>query len=246
MYPAVNESERVTINKLILQVASSVLAFSLLVACNHQQINSSTQEQKPSVVSLFPKNDLMDSIVIDAVNEDKSIRAEQQTEKGTLLMIAKGREELGHLVVSSTMGQEGDQTFQSNYSIIYRQGDQDKVLMELPNYLFFRPSSKKISFEKLSFKEAEVYILTPQYQTGHGVEGYIFAIDKQNEDVFPLEIVKKDQVSKTLLYSEAEPLPSVENNILVVHPPVGAGTQEAEAKDIFYKLELHNKRFVAE
>lgn len=188
----------------------------------------------------------MDSIVIDAVNEDKSIRAEQQTEKGTLLMIAKGREELGHLVVSSTMGQEGDQTFQSNYSIIYRQGDQDKVLMELPNYLFFRPSSKKISFEKLSFKEAEVYILTPQYQTGHGVEGYIFAIDKQNEDVLPLEIVKKDQVSKTLLYSEAEPLPSVENNILVVHPPVGAGTQEADAKDIFYKLDLNNKRFVAE
>lgn len=143
MYPAVNESERVTINKLILQVASSVLAFSLLVACNHQQVNSSTQEQKPSEVSLFSKNDLMDSIVIDAVNEDKLIRAEQQTEKGTLLMIAKGREELGHLVVSSTMGQEGDQTFQSNYSIIYRQGDQDKVLMELPNYLFFRPSSKK-------------------------------------------------------------------------------------------------------
>lgn len=78
------------------------------------------------------------------------------------------------------------------------------------------------------------------------MEGYIFAIDKQNEDVFPLEIVKKDQVSKTLLYSEAEPLPSVENNILVVHPPVGAGTQEAEAKDIFYKLDLNNKRFVAE
>lgn len=38
------------------------------------------------------------------------------------------------------------------------------------------------------------------------MEGYIFAIDKQNE----------------------------------------AGTQEAEAKDIFYKLELHNKRLVAE
>lgn len=85
----------------------------------------------------------MDSIVIDAVNEDKSIRAEQQTEKGTLLMIAKGREELGHLVVSSTMGQEGDQTFQSNYSIIYRQGDQDKVLMELPNYLFSDHPAKK-------------------------------------------------------------------------------------------------------
>ncbi|KTD86782.1 hypothetical protein UQ64_15200 [Paenibacillus etheri] len=40
---------------------------------------------------MFPKNDLMDSIVIDDVNEDKSIRAEQQTEKGTLLMISKGQ-----------------------------------------------------------------------------------------------------------------------------------------------------------
>jgi hypothetical protein len=65
------------------------------------------------------------------------------------------------------------------------------------------------------------------------VEGYIFAIKKQNEDVFPLEIVKKNHVSKTLLYSEAEPLPSVENDTLVVHPPVGAGTPEEDAKDIF-------------
>jgi hypothetical protein len=227
-------------------VASSVLAFSLLVACNHPEVNSSTQEQKPSEVTSFPKNDHMDSIVIDAVNEDKSIRAEQQTEQGTLLMISNGREELGHLVISSTMGQEGDQTFQSNYSIIFRQGDQEKVLIELPNYLFFRPSSKKLSFEKLSFKEADVYILSPQYQTGHGVEGYIFAINKQSEDVFPLEIVKKNQVSNTLLYSEAEPLPSVENDTLVVHPPVGAGTPEEDAKDIFYKLELNNKRLVAE
>ncbi|WP_156114799.1 hypothetical protein [Paenibacillus sp. FSL R5-0345] len=74
------------------------------------------------------------SIFTPAVNEDQSIRAEQQTEKGTILMIAKGGEELGHLVVSSTMGQECAQTFQSNYSIIYRQEDQDKVLMELPIY----------------------------------------------------------------------------------------------------------------
>lgn len=194
-------------------LASSVLLCSLLVACNKQQNprtatpsntanqettninNSSTQEQNPSggIASVFPKSDLTDSIVIDSVNEDQAIRAEQQTDKGTLLMISNGKEERGHLNVSSTLGQEGDQTFQSNYSIIYRQGDQDKVLLELPAYLFVQPSDKKLTLEKVSFKDADVYILTPQYQTGHGLEGYVFAIDKQSGDVFALEIVKKTE-----------------------------------------------------
>ncbi len=95
---------------------------------------------------MFPKSELADSIVIDSVSEDHSIRAEQQASKGTLLMISNGKEERGHLVVSSTLGQEGDQTFQSNYSIVYRQGEKDKVLLELPAHLFVQPTDKRLSF----------------------------------------------------------------------------------------------------
>lgn len=221
-------------------------------AVNHKTANNSnnasTQEQNPSggIAGVFPKSALTESIVIDSVNEDKAIRAEQQTDKGTLLMISRGKEERGHLNVSSTLGQEGDQTFQSNYSIVYRQGDQDTVLLKLPAYLFIQPSDKKLIFEKVSFIAADVYVLTPQYQTGHGLEGYVFAIDKQSGDAFSLEIVKKGQVAKTLLYSESGPLQSIENDALIVHPPVGAGTPEEDAKDIFYKLDLSKKQLVAE
>ncbi|MFB5268611.1 hypothetical protein ACE41H_17760 [Paenibacillus enshidis] len=240
-------------------LASSVFLFSLIVGCNSQpksepstsesgtNSNTSTSnEQKvpQEVKSEFPKTDLTDSIAIDSVNEDQSIRAEQQADQGALLMISNGREERGHLLVSSTLGQEGDQTFQSNYSIVYRQGEKDKVLLELPAFLYVQPTDKKLPFEHVSFKDADVYILTPQYTTGHGVEGYVFAIDKQNGDAFPLEIVNNGKTYKTLLYSEGE-IPTVEDDTLVVLPPVGAGTPEEDAKDVHYKLDLNNKQLVA-
>ncbi|MHA7578992.1 hypothetical protein ACX12E_01230 [Paenibacillus vandeheii] len=247
-------------------LASSVLLFSLLVACNNQEDNGTTapvnntnqettnksnnlstsEQNSGDITSIFSKSDLTDSISIDSVNEDQAIRAEQKTDKGTLIMISNGKEERGHLKVSSTQGEEGDQTFQSNYSIIYRYDGQDRVLLELPAYLFVQPSDKKLTFEKVNFKDAEVYVLTPQYKTGHGLEGYVFAIVKQSGDAFPLEIVKEGQVSKTLLYSESEPKLSVENDALVVHPAIGAGTPEEDTKDLNYKLDLSKKQLIAE
>ncbi|NUU59353.1 hypothetical protein [Paenibacillus agri] len=250
------ESGRITIKRHALLLASSVLLFNVLVACNSQQQqnpgattnHSSTQEQNSSgnLSSVFPSSILADSLSIDSVNEYSTIRAELLTDKGTLLMISNGREERGHLIVSSTLGQEGDQTFQSNYSIVYREGEQDTVLLELPAYLFVQPSDNTLSFEKTSFKEAEVYVLTPQYQTGHGLEGYAFAVSKHSGEAFPLEIIHSGHVSKTLLYSELESFPTVENNRLIVHPPIGAGTPDEDAKAIHYRLDLSNKQLVAE
>ena len=176
----------------------------------------------------------------------RSVRAETQIDSGTLLMVSNGIEERGHLLASSSMGEEGDQTFQSNYSIVYRQGNEDTVLVELPGYLFIQPSEDVLSFEKVSFKDADVYYLAPQYRTGFGVEGYIFAVDKQSGEAFPLEVVKKGVVSKTILYSEGEALPNVENDRLVVHPPVRAGTSEEDAKAVHYALDLNNKQLIAE
>ncbi|WP_429371893.1 hypothetical protein [Paenibacillus sp. DS2015] len=239
-----------------------MLLLSLLVGCNNQQedgvivpgstanqeiTNNNNSSTQGDIGSIFPKSDFAESMIIDSVNENEAIRAEQQTDKGTLFMISSGKEERGHLNVSSTLGQEGDQTFQSNYSIVYKQGDQDKVLLELKAYLFVQPSDKIITFEKVvGFKDGDVYLLTPQYQTGHGLEGYVFAIDKQSGNAFPLEIVRKNNVVfNTLLYSEAE-APRIENDVLVVHPPVGAGTPEEEAKDVLYKLDLNKKQLVAE
>lgn len=216
-------------------------------ATTNNSNNSFTQEQSPgNIASVFPKSDYDESIIIDSVSDNQAIRAEQQTDRGTLLLISNGKEERGHLNISSTAGQEGDQTFQSNYSIIYRQEDQDKVLLELPAFLFIQPTDKILTFKKLSFKDADVYLLTPQYTTGHGLEAYVFAIDKQSGNAFPLEIVLKNKfAAKILVYSEVE-APSIENDVLVVHPAVGAGTSEENSKDVFYKLDLSKRQLVAE
>ncbi len=98
----------------------------------------------------------------------------------------------------------------------------------------------------MSFTDADVYIFTPQYQTGHGVEGYIFAIDKASGDAFHLNIVKDGKTSKTLLYSESSPFPAVKDDILLVYPPVGACTAEEEANEVHYKLDLKNKQLLSE
>ncbi|NMO97142.1 hypothetical protein [Paenibacillus lemnae] len=246
------------IRKHRLLLALAVLLSGSITGCSSQQSvepltpsatdtisnTSPSIEQKTAgeISSGFPTTALAASIVIDSVNEEPSIRAEQQTDQGTLLMISNGREERGHLNVSSTLGQEGDQTFQSNYSVIYRQGEEDQVLLELPALLFVQPTDKKLPFEHVSFKDADVYILTPQYKTGHGVEGYVFAVDKDSGDAFPLEVVKNGRVHKTILYSEGELLPAVEDDTLIVHPPVGAGTPEEDAKDKHYTLDLTNKQ----
>lgn len=161
-------------------------------------------------------------------------------------MVSNGREEQGHLFVSSVWGQEGDYTFQSNYSVVYRQEEKEKVLLVLPAFQYVQPTEKKLTFKHISFHSADIYILAPQYQAAYGAESYLFAIDKQSGDAFHLEINKNGIVSKSLIYSGTTSLPSVDKEILVVHPSVRAGTSEQDAKDIHYRLDLKNKQLIAE
>ncbi|SEN72462.1 hypothetical protein SAMN04487895_102349 [Paenibacillus sophorae] len=256
------ESERVTIKRTVLFL-SSILSLSLLLACNNQQNSEISMENELAttnvfpelpasdptgtggILSQFPESDISESISIDSVNYTPFVRAKTYTEQGTLLMVSNGREELGHLIVSSVMGVEGDRTFHSNYSIVYRQDNQDKVLLNLPALLYIQPSDKLLSFDKISFKEADVYLLTPQYQTGHGLECYAVAINKMSGDAFSLKFIRKGYVFEKLVYSEKQ-IPFNQNERLVVHPAVGAGTPEEDTKEIHYKLDLANRQFIAE
>ncbi|MBY9077012.1 hypothetical protein KIH86_20635 [Paenibacillus sp. HN-1] len=245
----------------------SLLSLNLLLACSSQpsgasyptasetsvpvtpsfspEITDTPTEINGDAVSKFPKSILSDSISLDSVGSTSSIRAETDLEDGELLMISGDHEERGHLIVPSVLGAEGDETFQSNYQFVYRKGNDDKVLLELPAFLYVQPTDKILSFDKVSFKEADIFLLTPQYRTGHGLEAYLFAADKQNGNVFSLEIRKGNTISKTLLYSE-QTSPFNQNEQLVVYPPIGAGTPEKDAKEIHYKLDLRDKQFIVE
>ncbi|MFM9279709.1 hypothetical protein [Paenibacillus jiagnxiensis] len=91
------ESGRIIIYKHVLLLTSLILLFSLLVGCNSEQKSepftpeSATNSNTPTsneritsweISSAFPKSALTASLAIDSVNEDQSIRAEQQTDKG--------------------------------------------------------------------------------------------------------------------------------------------------------------------
>lgn len=261
-YRPSRESERIIIKKVSL-VFASILLLGILVACNekdhvetnpliegadkaaNQNTAPPSSENQGQLTSQFPKSTLTASTVLDSVKDTPSVRAETVTDQGTLLMISEGREELGHVVASSNYGLEGDRTFQSNYSIIFKQDNNEKKLLELPGFMYAQPDDNKLSFKKVSFKDADVYYLAPQYKTGHGLEGYFFAVDKHSGEASHLKIVNQGYTSNTLIYSEIQPFPHVENNKLLVSPPSGAGG-DTEIQEQRYQLNLEKKQLVLE
>ncbi|WP_143804410.1 hypothetical protein [Paenibacillus sp. FSL R7-0337] len=89
--------------------------------------SAATPATTAGLTSQFPPEGLAGSVIIDSVNAEGTVRARTSAGPGELLMIASGPEERGHLNVSSNDGLEGEQTYQADYSIVYRTGDQDEV-----------------------------------------------------------------------------------------------------------------------
>lgn len=160
-------------------------------------------------------------------------------------MIASGPEERGHLEVSSNYGLEGEQTYQADYSIVYRTGKQDQVLLKLPAFLFVQPTDRVLEFAVVSFAKAEVYLLAPQYKSGHGLVAYAFAREKERGEIFPLSFKQGEIIHDTLVYSELPPFPANQNEQLVVHLPQGAGGEPGPGPQS-YELDLDKRQFVAQ
>lgn len=248
--------------------AGAILSLSLLMGCNNQEASGTgtpTNEARSTAVptasnaptasaevpsdsegltSQFPLEGVANLVRIDSVNDAGMIRARSAAGQGELLMIASGPEERGHLNVSTNNGLEGEQTYQADYSIVYRSGKQDQVLLKLPAFLFVRPSDQVLEFDTVRFKDAEVYLLAPQYKSGHGLVAYAFAVDKISGEVFPLSFKQGGIVHDTLVYSEIQPAPANQNEQLVVHSPEGAGT-DPELKPRVYDLDLEKRQFIA-
>ncbi len=198
-----------------------------------------------NITRQFPLEGLAGSVIIDSVNPEETIRARSAAGSGELLMISSSTEERGHLAVSSNDGLEGEQTYQADYSIVYRSGDQDQVLLKLPAFLFVQPTDRVLEFAAVPFEKAEVYLLAPQYKSGHGLVAYAFAMDKENGEVFPLTFIQGGIEHDTLVYSEIQPPPANQNEQLAVHLPEGAGG-DPEPGPQLYELDLEKRQFIAQ
>ncbi|ETT50019.1 hypothetical protein C162_12311 [Paenibacillus sp. FSL R7-269] len=207
--------------------------------------SAATPVTTAGLTSQFPPEGLAGSVIIDSVNAEGTVRARTSAGPGELLMIASGPEERGHLNVSSNDGLEGEQTYQADYSIVYQTGDQDEVLLELPAFLFVQPTDRVLKFAVVSFAKAEVYLLAPQYKSGHGLVAYAFAREKESGKVFPLSFKLGEIVHDTLVYSELPPFPANQNEQLVVYLPVGAGG-DPEPGPQRYEMDLAKRQFVAQ
>lgn len=233
-----------------LILGSSMLLLNLLVACSNKQTSeeitlNSNITQKPQIKTIDASIIGTPARIIDRINNTTSIRAQTQTENGTLFIRSNGFEEIGHLDAPSLYGKEGDLTFRGNYSIIYRHDNKEHVILKLSDLTFIQTSEHPISFDKISFKEADVYLLTPQYQAGHGFIFCAIAIRKGATEALPLIFSLENGIESNFFnYYGRDYLPYNKNGMLVVKPGISAGTSEKDAQEKYFNLDLNKKMFI--
>lgn len=235
------------------KILTSLLILSVLMACNKDDPSDPikvpsdrySDSEGRGVKTIFPNSEYANIITVDTVNPEGTIRARSSTALGELVVIAIGQEEEGHLNTPSTAGVEGDYTFQGNYKVINKINGKKQVVNELKELSFIQTSKEPISFEKVNFEEADVYFLTPQYTGGHGLSAYAFVVNKDNGEAAPLKFVNHGATTDTLNYA-MEHFPFNKNGYLIVTPGTSAGTSEAKAETVQYRLDVVNQYFIAD
>lgn len=264
-----NELERLravrTINKTAAMV-SSLLLLNVLMSCsnvnetnsdslntisNSDITNSSTIDQptestldsnKSRLETQFPNSEYVNVITLDSLNEIGTVRAQVDTNIGELIVVSNGEEEAGHINTSNIAGVEGDLTFQGNYTVINKVDGKEQKVTEWKEVTFIQKTDEPIPFQKVSFKDAVVYFLTPQYAAGHGLSAYAIAVNNSNGEATSLRFVKKGSTTETINY-DMDQLPLNKDGVLEVKPGTSAGTPEEDSKATSYQLDLVNKYF---
>ncbi|KZS47103.1 hypothetical protein ACXFAU_04920 [Paenibacillus glucanolyticus] len=230
-----------------------ILCGTLLIACGNEQPSVSQDTSNPNtqnqgnnneLKSQFPDNGY--SIKLDSITENHTVRAQVNTEHGELLVVSRGKEEIGHIEVPSVFGAEGDFTFRGDYDVVLKNDGSEKVIKELNDFIFVQKTDKPLSFEKISFDKVDIYLLTPEYTASRGYNSYAFGIDKENGKVFSLTFKTGNNERETVNYA-IDTFPKNEDGMLVVST---RNTEEENAEQaiekIVYSLDISKKQFVSE
>ncbi|WP_334073087.1 hypothetical protein [Paenibacillus sp. A14] len=164
-----------------------------------KQETSSTETNKSSELETQDPNSVYTNIIkIDTTQENPTVRARINTDSGELYVVSKGKEALGHITTPSVLGSEGDFSYQGNYSVNYKHNEEIKEIKEFKKLVFIQPSEQPISFEKISFKEMDVFLLTPEYTASRGYNSYAFGIDKKSGEGFAITFKRLKMFKKLL------------------------------------------------
>ncbi|WP_458122295.1 hypothetical protein [Paenibacillus sp. Z6-24] len=137
----------------------------------------------------------------------------------------------------------GDLTFTSDYSIIYKVHNEEYTVQKLPSLIFIQPSAAIIPFHRVSFANADMYLLTPQYDGDHELVCYAIAIDLQSNRAIPLQFINQNGEPEVMTYS-SRTMPVIENEQLIVQPGISGGSSEQQSKKKHYKLDMRKGELI--
>ncbi|WP_217596911.1 hypothetical protein [Cohnella sp. GbtcB17] len=173
------------------------------------------------------------------------VRAEGMAKSGRLQVVPIGTEKQESLGAPSCFGTETDIRFEGDYRVEYVGADGgERVIAELPALTFVQPSPDKVQMMKLTFPEAEVFVLAPQYADCRAIAFYAYAVDDSGQ-AFPLRFEQEDGTTADMSYYPPGKPPSVSGDRLVLPSSEGPGGESAGGpRDRTFTLDLSAKAFV--
>lgn len=172
------------------------------------------------------------------------IRAKGIAGQGMLLVIPQGKETIEPLGAPSLFGKEEDLMFKADYTVLYKHGEQEETVAELKDQTFIQPVNEPVVMQKLSVEDKYIFILTPRYQDGHGMEFYAFVVDHVKEEAYQAFFQVDDQVS-LMSYYKPGTQPMVRSDLLVLQSVEGPGGETPEGPpDRIFRLDAVNRVFV--
>lgn len=172
---------------------------------------------------------------------EETFRAQGITDEGVLSVIPLKKENMKQLGAPSCFGLDTDLSITGDYIVRYRSKDVMKELATLKDMTFIQPTDDPVQMTRLSFQEADVFILAPQYRDCHGIEIYSFAVDQETGQAVQLQFQDESLISNTSYYRPGS-IPLVKNNRLVLESTEGPGGEGSpDYKPIrLYQLDIEN------
>ncbi|MDR6726068.1 hypothetical protein J2W91_004574 [Paenibacillus amylolyticus] len=223
-------------------IAVSILLSGCGTDSAEKTIDTATQNNKAEE-NQTPNSPYTNVVKIDTNRETPTVRAQVDTDIGELYVVSEGKEAIGHVTTPSVMGKEGDFFYQGNYSVMIKHNEEEKPIKELKDIVFIQPSDQPISFEKISFDEMDVFLLTPEYTSSRGYNSYAFGIDKKSGEAFVITFKNAEKVQETINYEkESNPVNTNEKLVVTTRNTEGQG----DTLTTEYNFNQDSKQFDAE
>lgn len=130
--------------------------------------------------------------------------------------------------------------------MILEKGGNKKVITELNDFSFVQPSENtEITFDKISFKTTDLFLVTPEHIGSRGDNSYAVAINKETGEAFQVTFKRQDVEREYLNHEESKP--KNENEKLVIQTRNSEKLSEVEQglQTVEYVFDSIKKMFIA-